>query len=420
MANILDYLDWFGNISFEQVSFNEVDALVFAQMSYLDLKDIVPPLKSSNSLTVEQTAEAFFAHNNKESLYTQNGIINPLTPLVLQKMSVGKRYKDARLFGLQNTLDTNANEQFFALACTISTQETILCVRGTDETIAGWHEDCMMCFDEVPAQHDALTYLEQIAQDTTGILMLTGHSKGGNLALYAAGHAHPKTQERIHTVWNMDGPGFSPELESFAKIQPVAHKVKTFVPEFAFVSGIMKQVSEVQIIKSSATGLFCHDALSWEVLGTSFVKAQEIDSNALALTNKLNALISKRTLAERKNSITSLFQIFNELGITTLEDLKNPKTLDPRKIPTVLKTLNQGDRQDLVNFALLLAQSSLAHALTPLNETVSSMLHAHKDLESAEISVEDYKRWKRMRPLTKIKKSIDKFGHTEEETSEKE
>ena len=42
MATILDYLDWRGDLTLEQDPFNEVDALVLCQLSYLHLNGVVP------------------------------------------------------------------------------------------------------------------------------------------------------------------------------------------------------------------------------------------------------------------------------------------------------------------------------------------------------------------------------------------
>ena len=40
MANILDYINENGNITFEEEKFNEIDNLIFSRLSYLPFEDI--------------------------------------------------------------------------------------------------------------------------------------------------------------------------------------------------------------------------------------------------------------------------------------------------------------------------------------------------------------------------------------------
>ena len=42
MANLMDYLDWRGDLTFEQAPFNEVDNLILAQLVYVEFEGIVP------------------------------------------------------------------------------------------------------------------------------------------------------------------------------------------------------------------------------------------------------------------------------------------------------------------------------------------------------------------------------------------
>ena len=54
MGNILDYLDWRGDLTFEQSPFNEVDNLILACFYYLDL-DVRAEVKNGNNLSAEYT-----------------------------------------------------------------------------------------------------------------------------------------------------------------------------------------------------------------------------------------------------------------------------------------------------------------------------------------------------------------------------
>ena len=65
MGNILDYLDWRGDLTFEQSPFNEVDNLILACFSYLDL-DERAEVKNGNTLSVEESLCGFFQTGNEE------------------------------------------------------------------------------------------------------------------------------------------------------------------------------------------------------------------------------------------------------------------------------------------------------------------------------------------------------------------
>ncbi len=192
MGNILDFLDWFGDIPFEQVPFCEADALVLAQFSYVRLEDIVPSEDSDDTITVEEAAKAFKNLYSKEKIYEKSGFVSPLSPFVLFKMAEGKRWKDKKLSHMANRINPDIHEQFTALCIEIDEDMHYLSFRGTDASVMGWKEDFMMTFTEVPAQKDASDYCNKIASRLGGKLMLGGHSKGGNLAVYGLACAEPQ------------------------------------------------------------------------------------------------------------------------------------------------------------------------------------------------------------------------------------
>ena len=59
MANLMDYLDWRGDLTLEISPFNEVDALILAELSFVDFDGIVPPPELGRGLPLNEAAEAF-------------------------------------------------------------------------------------------------------------------------------------------------------------------------------------------------------------------------------------------------------------------------------------------------------------------------------------------------------------------------
>ena len=58
MANLLDYLDWRGDLTLDKSPFNEVDNLILAELSFVDFKDIVPAPSEGESVALRDAAEA--------------------------------------------------------------------------------------------------------------------------------------------------------------------------------------------------------------------------------------------------------------------------------------------------------------------------------------------------------------------------
>ena len=61
MANILDYLEWRGDISLQEDPFNAVDNLVLSWMAYVNLDEVMPIGICNGSMTVSEAIEKFFS-----------------------------------------------------------------------------------------------------------------------------------------------------------------------------------------------------------------------------------------------------------------------------------------------------------------------------------------------------------------------
>ncbi len=62
MANIMDYLEWRGDLTFAQSPFNEVDNLILSELVYVEFAGIVPS-PGKGSITLEEANTAFFFFN---------------------------------------------------------------------------------------------------------------------------------------------------------------------------------------------------------------------------------------------------------------------------------------------------------------------------------------------------------------------
>jgi len=187
MPNIIDYLNWRGDLSFKQDKINEVDKIILARFSYLPFKDILLENKDSieniSYKMKELSTEKFIWKADKEFIV---------------KLGKSKRYKDLIITDYQEILDLEAQKQFAAVAIWLPNMCKYISFRGTDMSLVGWKEDFNMSFmKDIPSQKEAVKYLNEIGRKYRTKLILGGHSKGGNIAVYAAMFCDSKIQKKI-------------------------------------------------------------------------------------------------------------------------------------------------------------------------------------------------------------------------------
>ena len=199
MGNILDYLDWRGDLTFEQSPFNEVDNLILACFSYLDL-DEMAEVKNGNTLSVEELFAAFSRQEMKKDLKAESAFLQN-TPVLLEKMACAERFRKCTVGGFVNEILSSQAQQFAAVTIGLDDGTTYISFRGTDDTIVGWKEDFNLSNGVVPSHRKALGYLETHGTYIQSMLRIGGHSKGGNLAMYAAMQCSDILQEKLLSVY---------------------------------------------------------------------------------------------------------------------------------------------------------------------------------------------------------------------------
>ena len=155
-------------------------------------------------------------------------------PDLMCRMAHSVRFGGMLLNGYCELMDDAREQQFAALTVELGDGSIYLSYRGTDDTIVGWKEDLNMGYLEViPSQTRALEYLGRMTrQYPDAKLRIGGHSKGGNLSVYAAVKAPAAVQDRIVRVYNNDGPGFAKPLVGTPEHMRVADRILTAVPRF--------------------------------------------------------------------------------------------------------------------------------------------------------------------------------------------
>lgn len=342
MANIFDYMEW-RDIELNKVEFNEIDNLILARLSYFPLDGLI---MEEEEVTIKEVYQRY------KSLGTTGRILQAedidLFPVLANSVRFGKM----KLTGYINKIDPKQEKQFSGVTILMPDDTIYVAFRGTDNTIVGWKEDFNMSFSElVPAQTDAVVYLENIAKKYKNRIRVGGHSKGGNLAVYAAAFCHPKIQKRIIHVYNNDGPGFCDKVVHSKEYQAILNRTHTYIPQTSIIGRLLNHEEETTILKSTQSGIMQHDLYTWQVLGDKFVK-DELTNSSEFMDKTITNWLREVSPDQRGEFFDILFEILNATGAKTVSEISsrwftNAKTmvkmyqnLDPESKEIMTKTLN--------------------------------------------------------------------------------
>lgn len=314
MANIYDYMKWRGDITFNERPFNDVDNLILSEICYAEMDDIVPG-PGEGTVTIKELSEGYTAHG-----YESHLVNNPKETLELAEVSA--RFCDVKVGSYINRIDHDKQVQFSAVTFHIPDGTIYVAFRGTDNTIVGWREDLNFSFMETEGQREAVAYLNNIAKENNSMIRVGGHSKGGNLAVFAAAFADEKTKERIVEVYSNDGPGFNEKISKDPRYLETLNKVKLIMPSFSVVGILLNNKSERTIIKSDATGPMQHNPLVWQVNTTDFATVDEQDPASIFMDETVSRWLSTMDDKERMALVNSIFDSVDASGANTLQDIK--------------------------------------------------------------------------------------------------
>ncbi len=320
MGNILDYLEQNGKTMLSEKPFSEVDNLILSELAYVNMSWIMPE-EAGASISLRELCKRYEESGNSFTFSVNNP--EPL----LKSAAASRRFGDMRLMNFCESTDVKKQLQFSAVTFELSDGTCYISFRGTDATIAGWHEDCNFSFlESTPGQLESVRYINETAKLTDGKLRVGGHSKGGNFAVYGSAFCDEKIrEERITEIYNNDGPGFNDRIVSKAEYRAVLPKVIKIIPESSLVGLLLSGMEDRIIIKSSAKGIFQHDPYSWCVDGDRFERAVGLSAESAFTDQALHKWIGSLDDSQRKLIVTSLFDSIKASGAQTLDEIKQNK-----------------------------------------------------------------------------------------------
>ena len=320
MAVIFDYLDWRGDLGFQIDPDNEVDYYLISKIGCPDLTDFVPA--EAREVALPEVVDAYRALKGNDPL----GVATSRQVLKSFRLPAVPRFQSLMLSGFRRTNNQENTEQFSALTVRIPNGPRFVTFRGTDDNIFAWKENfCMSVMETIPAQEDALNYLRWAMDAFDGDMIVCGHSKGGNLAVYASSMLPEELQARITAVYDFDGPGFQDAFlknEGYLRILP---KVHSLIPQNAIVGALLSKKNEPEIIDCDSFGVKAHDGFNWKVLGNRFVRAKALSPSSVRFKCAMDETLSGMSQADREAFIDDFFQIMTSTGAFTLTDLTETK-----------------------------------------------------------------------------------------------
>jgi len=214
---------------------------------------------------------------------------------------------------------------------------------------------------EVPAQREAVNYITRVIAELNLPLRTGGHSKGGNLAVYAASMCPPSAQRRIEAVYNFDGPGLSAAAARSDGYAAIESRIETYLPESSIVGILLERSERYHVVKSSAEGVMQHHPLSWQVTPSGFELLDELDRQSLYADRTIRDWLAEMSAQQRKTFVNALYSIMESTGARTLNEIDWQKSA-----PRMLEAF--GDLDLRTKAALILSLGRLAgSALRNLN-----------------------------------------------------
>ncbi|MFC3928092.1 Mbeg1-like protein [Streptococcus caprae] len=356
MATLLDYVIKIGRQSFEETELTELDIAVLNELGYLPVGELLSEIDGTkDSRATYSVIELLPLYQRIKDEIQVTFLVTRERLELLDAVLASPRYQDLHFGNYINDISTEFEKQFAAIVMSFPSQEhTQVVFRGTDDTLIGWKEDLNMTYmSEIPAQRSAKRYLAQILESVEGPIIVSGHSKGGNLALFASSSILESLQNKVSEIYLFDSPGLHPwYLETYGYRQ-IRHKLRVYRPYESVVGVMLALDIEPRIVASAEKGFAQHIMMSWEVEDHDFVRLEEESAFSQALQQTFSDWMASYSKQELKIMVDSFFSIFMDAGLNSLDDftmlsqgslnrlISQFSSVEPAKRNLMLKSLSK-------------------------------------------------------------------------------
>lgn len=354
MAGLFDYLLWRGDLSAQSSPLNEVDYMILSRITYLPFELVMEQGDMNGALTDELCMKMSKLPDIQEKMVFKDDA------KLMELLTDSPRFGKLRVIGCVNQLDDVSQTQFSAVTIELEKGKYYIGFRGTDNTLVGWKEDFNMALIyPVPAQRLALRYLEKIASEVSGSFIVGGHSKGGNLAVYASALCPMEIQNRIKAIYNFDGPGFNDEFLQSEGFGRIWDRVFTYVPQSSVIGMLFGNDCNYTIVKSSRYGgLLQHDTYSWDIERDRFIHLETVDGGSKAIDYAVKEWIGNMNYEQRELFIDTIYTVLSETNAHTFKEMGENWFFSAGAVLKSLKNLDEGTRKAVMGALRALVKST--------------------------------------------------------------
>ena len=343
MNNLITYLKFRGDLNFKQQKFNENDAMILVILTSIDYEEL-----NCEGLTVHGLYESYRELAKRDE---QDQCLDDKEE-VLKLAAASNRFSGIPIERYVRDIDKEQEMTFYAMTYSFGRFDKFVAFRGTDGSILSWKENFNTIHTMPTAgQHSALSYLQQELARPFVKVCAGGHSKGGNLAVYAAMCLDDKLRKKLKKVYAFDAPGYPEDISNKLGYLAIKDRIEAYVPESCVIGNLMNPPYEKKVVKGIGKGVYQHDMFNWEV--TPFGVFEEKSTNLFSteLSAKINNWIDSIPPENREKVVSELFDVFEKNGITHITDLMH---MDLRKIVGIIKcaTLLSADNRHLLGIII--------------------------------------------------------------------
>lgn len=343
-GTIIEYIKEYGDYTFLEKPMNDVDSLALCQFCYLKFDGMVP-LVTENKKSV--TMQELMAHEDYEKLYADERFEKNNRTL-FEAMIHSRRFKTLKMNCYINIVETEWETQFSAITFFLEGGTMYIAYRGTDETIVGWKEDFNMAFQSpVPGQAYAVKYLNMVTGKLHNRFYLGGHSKGGNLAVYAALNCSEQVRERIVKIYSMDGPGFRREVMEGCQYEQIADKIVKILPHSSLIGMLFETSPHVKVVESKTFGLLQHDPYTWLIKEDDFIYVKGLYKSRQYSNETLNQWLEALDEKQRRIFVDTLYQVVSASKAENLIELSADWKKSMNGMISALKEVDDETKQAL-------------------------------------------------------------------------
>lgn len=338
MANIIDYVLWRGDIPVSQVPLGEVDALVLSYLAYMPFGEVMEKGFGAREALLGDAAAYFLAHGLSSACMMDS---EKEDCRLLAAIRDSERFSVMRVTGFADTHDRAREEQFAAVTFVPESGPAFAAFRGTDGTVVGWKEDFNMSFErEVPAQRAALAYVMEAVHSLGMPMILGGHSKGGNLAVYASAFAPQNVRGQIACVYNFDGPGFNEEVIALPQFRETDMRIHTFVPQSSVIGMLLWHAEPFTVVRSDASGLFQHNPYTWQVMGGRLITMESRTRESRLAEETIKHWLTGLSPKTREQVIDGIYAVLSASNGRNVADL-----FEGRNVRAILRAVGAMDEE---------------------------------------------------------------------------